>query len=313
MAISKSTKNTTGATKDYRFGQKNNWRRTVWDEVLRRTNGREKTEPILYLAGSEDLDRALAIDKGVPNQNLIAIDGNSANVARVRTGQSPAVCADIVDVLWSWPENRPVAAVLLDFCSGVTFDVAGVYDAFARKPLRNAVVLVNFMRGRDAWSNQMRKLLADSGLLTPLWKRGTDGEPELVHDDTKHRGYQFLMFHALDTVMATLGKGSAGAMDTGKAECMYPELDANGNADPFFAATVSMAFAGMRPKMFSYKSGVLTFDSAVFQSLSRYVERAPAAWQSTVESEMRAFEDEYREASVSRKIAATLAVRTTRL
>jgi hypothetical protein len=311
MASSKSTK-ITGATKDYRFGQKNNWRRTVWNEVLRRTDGREKTEPLLYLAGPQDIDRAIGVSKGVPPQNLIAIDTNSQNVQLVRDARAPAVCGDVVDVLWSWPEHKSVCAVLLDFCSGVTWDVAGVYDAFARKPLRNAVVLVNFMRGRDQWSNQTRTLLTDCGLLTPLWKQGRHGEPELVLDDTKHRGYQFLLFHALDTLMSASGWGSAAAED-GKMPFVYPELDAKGNADPTFVAMVCRILGGMRPRFLSYRSGVLTFDSAIFQPVSRYLDKAPDAWRSRVDGEFAGLVNKNRVAVVSRKIRAMLAVRTGRL
>lgn len=64
----------TGATRDYDVGPKNHWRRTIWNEILRRTAGQEKEKLILYLAGPQDLDRKVALQKGVPDQNLVAID-----------------------------------------------------------------------------------------------------------------------------------------------------------------------------------------------------------------------------------------------
>jgi hypothetical protein len=64
----------TGATRDYDVGRKNHWRRTIWNEILRRTAGQEKQNVVLYLAGPQDLDRTVALQKGVPDQNLVAID-----------------------------------------------------------------------------------------------------------------------------------------------------------------------------------------------------------------------------------------------
>ena len=45
----------TGATRDYDVGPKNHWRRTIWNEILRRTAGQEKEKLILYLAGPQIL------------------------------------------------------------------------------------------------------------------------------------------------------------------------------------------------------------------------------------------------------------------
>jgi len=304
-----------GATKNYGFGQKNNWRRTIWNEVLSRTAGKEKHQPILYLAGPQDMDRQIAIEKGVPPQNLIAIDRDTANVNSVRDGKAPAIQGDIIDVLWSWPESRPACAVMLDFCCGITWDVAGVYDAFQRKPLRNAIVMVNFMRGRDAWSNSMREMLSEAGLLVPLWRHDdASGEMVCVHSDLKHRAYQFLFWNAFDTVQASMGLGSAQS-DGGKNRYVFPEPDADGNAEPEMAAMVSLVYSGMRPKLFTYQSGALRFDSAVFQSMSRYLDKAEVFGVDVEEAErdINEFTRRYSEPPVKRRIAATLAVRTQRL
>ena len=312
MADCQSTK-VTGATKDYRFGPKNNWRRAVWNEVLRRTDGREKTHPILYLAGPQDLDRAVAIDKGVPTQNMIAVDLDQGNVDRVRSAGLPSIRGEILDVLWAWPNDRPVSAVMFDFCSGLTRDVAGVYDVFMRKPLRNAVVSVNFMRGRDAWSNKTREVLGRSGLLVPLWRLDRrSGQMECIHMDTKHRAYQFLMFHALDTVMSAMGFGSANAKD-GVAQYTFPEPDREGRAEPEFAALCSLAYSGMSPKLFTYRSGLLTFDSAVFQPKWNSWEKAPLELQRAAEADIVEVSEKYSVPSLRRRIAAMLAVRTQRL
>jgi hypothetical protein len=74
----------TGATRDYDVGPKNHWRRTIWNEILRRTAGQEKENLILYLAGPQDLDRKVALQKGVPDQNLVAIPKDTGGVYEQR-------------------------------------------------------------------------------------------------------------------------------------------------------------------------------------------------------------------------------------
>lgn len=69
-----------GSQKNYSFGSKNHWRRTIWNEVLRRTQGRERDGYVLYLAGANNLDHAVAIEKRVPEHNLVAIDIRQSNI-----------------------------------------------------------------------------------------------------------------------------------------------------------------------------------------------------------------------------------------
>jgi hypothetical protein len=157
-----------GSTRSYRFGAKNHWRRTVWNDVLSRTNRREKREPVLYLAGPDDADRPVAVSKGVPALNLIAIDYNKANAEAVRKRGYPALHAQAVDVLWSWPEHRPSCAVLLDLCCGLERSTVRMLTGLCRSPFSGAVVMVNQQRGRDPNTNWLRAhwspVLADLGL-----------------------------------------------------------------------------------------------------------------------------------------------------
>jgi hypothetical protein len=153
---------TNGSTRDYRVGRKNNWRRWGWNRLLERTGGAELQDPILYLAGPQDLDRAVAVAKGVPPENLIAIDRCRRNVNGVRRAGGVAICADAILTLGAWPKDRPVAAIVLDFCCGLEpVIVRGLIDVMRRRPFRNAVVWLNFQRGRDFKSNAMRAGLAD--------------------------------------------------------------------------------------------------------------------------------------------------------
>jgi hypothetical protein len=306
---------TTGSTKNYRFGQKNNWRRTVWNEVLRRTDGREKVEPILYLSGPEDIDRDIARSKGVPDGNLIAIDRDPDNVTSVRSMQHPAVHGDIQEVLASWPVSRPVCAVLMDFCGGLTMDAVDVYDLLERRPLRNAVMMINMQRGRDAWSNSLRSQIGGKShdmfdMLTAIstWSYGPEGPPGPVDMGDKHRGLNWLVFHSMD---AWQNSAKAGLIDKIRATPGYQD----GFEDAIGMAWSGQYFKAADPQFYSYKSGVLTFDSVVclnpFATLFNSIETdvASAAMDETVEKNHK----HRRSTAMARKIAAMLAVRTRRL
>lgn len=310
-----------GARKNYKFGQKNNWRRTVWNEVLRRTNGREKAEPILYLAGPQDIDRAIAVDKGVPEQNLIAIDRDIANVASVRKEKQPALHGDLREILASWPESRPVCAVLIDFCCGLTMDAIDVYDLLERKPFRNAVVMVNMMRGRDAWSNEMREQIAggaedyfDMLMAVSTWEYGPQGPPGAECLNEKHRALIWLVYHAIDW-WATASRYAA------KHVAGFPGYE-EGYED---AAGIMMAgryFKTADPHFYSYRSGALCFDSVVFQYPLGVLFARPRFQSGEGRAALEEVEAEIadnptfmaaRSQEMARKISAMLAVRTSRL
>lgn len=311
-----------GSARSYKRGQKNNWRRRVWNEVLRRTAGREQSEVILYLAGSEDLDRQIAIDKGVPHGNLVAIDRSITNVDTIRADLNAAVHGDALDILWSWPDNRRVCAVLLDFCSGIEFGNLGIFDAFQRRALRSAVVVINFQRGRDPWSNKLREALRVAGLLKPLWREGPGGEPVLMLGNVNHRAFQFLQFHAWDTLNVVAGKGSTILPQSGGDDLkplVYVDQDA-GKAHVAFVAAVGLILGTMKPVFFEYKSGSLTFDSAVFESYARGMDMADLPWapgwvlamKAAAEKEIVASAKTFKSVPLIRRIGAMLAVRSKR-
>ena len=298
-----------GATRSYKNGQKNNWRRTRWNDVLRRTAGREKTELSLYLAGPEDIDREIAVSKGVPPQNLIAIDRFKPNSDAIRERGLPAIDADVLDILWSWPRDRKVCAVLLDYCGGLQRDNVGVLDAFQRKPLRSAVMMVNFQRGRDAWSNAIRSGMSEAGLLRPLWwVEGNDVRP--MHHDTKHRAYQFLMFHALDTINAGVGcgVGQRTKVEQGGTTVTTMCIPETTEGREAYIRLMSLLITRMQPKFYEYRSGVLVFDSAVFVTPWH-----DALDHDALDASLLERETEFKEPGLVRRLAALMAVRTSRL
>jgi len=205
-----------GHNKDYKFGPKNNWRRWFWNDVLRRTNGREKAEIILYLAGSQDLDRAV-VGRRVPDRNLIAIDRYFNNVANIRESGHYAIHADALEALRAWPVRQAVCAVVLDLCSGLweVEELARLSMLMMAHPaFMSAVLAANFQRGRELATN---KMIHVSDQLN--W--------DAIHRDfginigPKHRGFMLACSHA--TMASMLACGSP--QETASAlKCLSPSF-----------------------------------------------------------------------------------------
>lgn len=317
-----------GANLDYKFGSKNNWRRTIWNALLRRTKGRERKYPILYLAGRMDLDRAVAESKGVPRENLIAVEKDRDAYLDLRRRGVPVIHGDLIDVLWSWSQNEPVAAVVADYCSGIVWRNAGLYDCFERAPLRGAEVVVNLLRGRDPYSNAIRGVLKAWGV-TKIWKtsphrgRGlpSDGQVQLHADAEKHRGAQFVAWHALESAyVAVLGAPSGLRLPSSGEEKYEVAIKLPRPGDDELAATLqalaSLTLGQMGPpEFYSYRSASRQWmDSVIFHhAIGGVVEHMPGSAVSKWDAEVAEKEKAWGVPKLRRSIAAHLATRTRRL
>jgi hypothetical protein len=139
-------------------------------------------------------------------------------------------------------------------------------------------------------------------------------EPELVVEDTTNRAFQFLMFHAWDLFcVIETGKARVPGPRGARAELLIPDDEQTANE---FNAEVGLILGMMKPRFFSYRSGRLVFDSAVFQSHARGPDRAPARLREVKEKAETAIAQnvaKMRSPDLARAIAATLAVRTRRV
>ena len=83
-----------------------------------------------------------------------------------------------------------------------------------------------------------------------------------------------------------------------------------------FNAEIGLILGTMKPRFFSYRSGHLIFDSAVFRSHARALDRMPTHLQQIKKQAELAIANniaKMRSPELARAIAATLAVRTRRL
>lgn len=262
-----------GACRNYRRGgEKNQWRRMVANEVLRRTAGREKKEFVIYLTGPQDTDRDVFIEKGVPRRNLFAVDHVNENVSRMRDRQNYGITDEIMNVLWSWPADRPVCAVLLDFCCGFERWIEELFDAFSNPALRAAVVAVNLQRGRDKSSNDVRSLLTDHAAL-----------------DDKHRAKALLRSSILRWYYKIeRGQGRTPSIFEGVKR--LPSVEAK-----------------LQARYESYRSGGLVFDSAICTFAWVFLPVEAARWKDSWKDFPN---DARRKPSTQRRLAAQFALRT---
>ena len=74
---------------NYKNGRKNNWRRTVFNQVSARVSARDAI--VVYLPGPQDLDRQVLCEKGFSPNNLIAVDKDRNVVASLRSKNKVAI------------------------------------------------------------------------------------------------------------------------------------------------------------------------------------------------------------------------------
>jgi len=212
--------------KDYKFGRKNQWRRTLWNQIRARVQVSPAEAVVVYLAGPDNLDRTEAMRRGFKPNNLIAVDRDERIVRTLRHSGQLSIAADFCEVLLAWNPKREVHVVIGDFCSGLENNILCNLGAVASLPsFRNTVFAFNFLRGRDPSSNAFRAAIRD-------------------HDPTlgRHRG-AFLWRYVEALMQAS----------------MADELD-----PAALLELTARVRHRVNPRTDSYRSGVQTFDSVVW-------------------------------------------------
>lgn len=139
---------------NYKFGTKNNWRRWAWNEATKRLKESGKSPRnavVAYLAGPQDIDRKIAIEKGYDNRNLIAIDNDLSVVKSIREKKCLAFHGNIEDFIDAYDYDPEIDILIVDYCCGVTYNVAMLTYSLIYHTLstKNITIIANFLRGRD--------------------------------------------------------------------------------------------------------------------------------------------------------------------
>jgi hypothetical protein len=177
---------------NYKFGNKNNWRRWAWNRVDEQLAVPAREANVLYLAGAEDLDRPIAKAHGFRDHNLIAVDLSKHTVASLRERRTISIKDRIEDVLQAWPRTREIHFVNLDLCCGFELRLCNsIVRGLLNPAFVRSVVLINFQRGRE--SNGMEIV------------RQHDRDAILATGDAKHRAAIFLaaFYGGSDTIRSS--------------------------------------------------------------------------------------------------------------
>lgn len=136
-----------GADHNYKFGNKNNWRRWKWNRIHELLEVPPSKATVFYLAGPDDLDRQVARSHGFRDENLIAVDRCKQNVEMRRSEGKLAIADDLFAAVHWWPRTKRVDVVDADLCCGYSHDLPFQFIALVGIGVR--VVAVNLLRGRD--------------------------------------------------------------------------------------------------------------------------------------------------------------------
>lgn len=110
----------------YRSGQKNHWRRWVWNRITETLPKgiRPRDATVLYLPGEADLDWPEARRRGYQRENMIACERDPRVVRALRARGVTTISLSLALAMQAWPQGRPVHVVHADLCSGITSEAS---------------------------------------------------------------------------------------------------------------------------------------------------------------------------------------------
>lgn len=166
---------------NYSFGQKNNWRRWLWNRITERCEA-PKEALVLFLCGKDALDIRVAKDRGFRPENMIAIERNKAATLALRAAGILTINGTLEKTISTWPRNKPVGVVVGDFCSDIPkslIDAMGL-PVNCNPSFRNSVFAFNFQRGRGRPDMEQ-------------WRRGAERRLTTGTFNPLHRGAQLFV------------------------------------------------------------------------------------------------------------------------
>lgn len=281
-----------GAEKDYaEWPRKNHWRRGVWNDIAERVQIPRWSANILYLAGEQNMDAAVAASKGFDRRKMIAVEKDGNVLRELRSRGVNVIEGDLTGVLAAWPAAKPLDVIVGDFCCGLERDLVNRLLVLTMSPqLRGAVLMLNFMRGRDATSNKSRGMVNHINELHGC-------------ENSKHRGDLFFAWY----FMWLCGFWRESTQNA--------EVVARANDAEFMTKCLNNikdeTIKRCRPRLRSYKSDTgQVFDSITFRTFFPRGDDSAHDVRAHHERVGRIVKDAQ---ATRRRIAAAMAVKTQRL
>jgi hypothetical protein len=282
---------------DYNNEAKNVWRSKQWREIKKRLTVRPSHALCLYLAARTDLDSIEAIRQGFINENLIAVDTDLDVVKELRSRGRLAIQGDISEILTAWPGEYPIHVVVADFCGGLTDRTWSAFGGSTAMvgAVREAVLAVNLLRGRDKSTARDTAAIAESMVCAEISKKSTSSGISLRNYNPKHRGSQFYWCNYAN-VMGALRV--AGLEDRWKTNIVARWRIKNNDAGD---------------EIQTYRSGPQVFDSIVMRNLAGYLDYVNVTRADREGLIAANIEDMPTLLQTKHRVAATLAHRTRRM
>lgn len=179
---------------NYKNGRKNNWRNWQWN-CARQYIANPSEAIVLYLPGSTDLDRPVAIRKGFKEANLIAIERDTEVTKLLRAKGVTTINDDLLKVINAWPSDIKVGLVIADMVTGLDLEATALIAPWiGSPPFWHSVLSLNAMRGREM-GNISRMYIKMLPTVFPNFFKSYDLS-------TKHRGALALLSCAFTGPMA---------------------------------------------------------------------------------------------------------------
>lgn len=188
-----------GATMNYDFGRKRNWRRTIWNELISRAVNPDGVA--LYLGGRDNYDRELLCKKGIKEWNIICVDRDIVTVTAVRKRGELCIHGDIFEVLSHFPKTPWVSCASIDLCCPINAKLVNTlrgYFDYSWFPWA-----INIMRGRETCPETRealgfhRNLVSNSNLAAIMEIKGNINASRYFTDANKYMHRGIILYYAL--------------------------------------------------------------------------------------------------------------------
>lgn len=254
--------------KNYRFGSKDTWRRWQWNRVTERlTRARISTANAIVFGmfGPDAIDVECALSRGFKKHNLFCIERNTETAMRLRRGGVNTLPLDFAEALDSWGDDPKIDVVIADFCGGLTqkryHDITALDQSWAIH--KSTVVSVNLLRGRDDHALFVAGLgneYLDSLLRFDLF----GGARDIGINRAVTMLKSLVSREILSMVQAASHMDTQFRLTSRQMTSIEAAIE-----DQIYRRAMSI-----KPSFYTYGSGQLRFDSAVFHMPGSEVERS---------------------------------------
>lgn len=229
---------------EYYTGRKNQWRRSIYNSIIKRLGRSPRDSTVLYLGADGDLDREVAISKGFRSYNLICVERKADIVRTIRNSGALCIRGDFFEAAFSIINSQAIDVIFGDLMGGLyASTIEKIMGLMCHPNTYQSVFSFNFLRGREKDTNEER----DQSLKAIGQEKAT-----------KHRGALLMTCIANRYLKRRI-----------KYELVNPNDRTAVENELKFCLFSMLGKPPINGNYFSYKSPPQTFDSVVFNNFMR--------------------------------------------